>query len=470
MDRSLLFAASCLLISVPTAFAAAPPNDAGTRDRDFVPHEILVKFKPGTRATDVTTQIPGLEFRSQSPSLSVARLVPPGATLFRKTETRAATLRLLHRIRQRPDVLYAQPNYLFKLSHTPNDLLYPQQWHYPMIDLPAAWDITRGSSTIKIAILDTGRTYHPELVGKWLSNEYNAHQPGHNATDGSNWRHGTHVAGIAAAASNNGSGGAGVCHNCTLLNVKVNNPLDPNRIPLSYAISGIDWAIANGARVVNMSFEFPEPCTQLRMPAMRDAVQRAIANNITVVAAAGNGGFDITGGSSRVVDNYSPASCPGAISAAATDREGRRVTSYSNRGANVGITAPGGGWDPEEHPLYTPRGKGIGCPSDGSFYPYNYGALSTWTSTPASGNVHCHRYLSGTSMAAPHVSGTVGLMLSVNSQLTPAQIKSILQLTAKPLPLCGSNCGPGLLDAHAAVVAARDAAPSSCENDLSCSP
>lgn len=476
MDRSLLFAALCLSTCAPASFAAPPPGDAEARDRDFVAHEILVKFRPGARSADLSAQIPGLEFRSQSQNLSVARLVPSGAALYRSAETRAATLRLLERIRQRADVLYAQPNYLFELSHTPNDLLYPQQWHYPMVGLPAAWDITRGSSTIRIAILDTGRNYHPELAGKWLPNEYNADQPGYNATDRSTFSHGTHVAGIAAASSNNNTGIAGVCQNCMLLNVKVTN--ERNRIPLSNVISGIDWAIANGADIMNMSFEFPEPCTPLRMPALRDAIARATAQDIVVTTAAGN--------QDAVVDGTSPASCPGAISVAATDRNGKWLAPYSNRGANVGITAPGGGgaivFRPDgilDREASTAYGDKLGAPScpdtpDTLFNPNEYGAASTWSVLHTVDGVaritHCYRYLSGTSMASPHVAGTVGLMLSVNRSLTPTQIASILQRTAKPLPLCGSDCGPGLLDALAAVAAARDAVPSSCGNEVGCAP
>jgi len=442
-------AACAVSAAIPFAHAHAVETS------DMVAHEVLVKFKPGARAADLEAAMPGLSIKSRSSNLSLVRLVPSGALLYRSEEARAATLSLVQRLRARPDVEYAQPNYLFSLSHVPNDRHYSKQWHYPMINLPAAWDITRGNSTVKIAILDTGRTYHPELEGKWLPNEFNAYQPWKNATDGSNWRHGTHVAGIAAANSNNNIGGAGVCHNCVLLNAKVNDN-NSSRIPLYYAVSGIDWAIANGASVINMSFEFEEPCTPLRMPAMRDAVARAVANNITVVAAAGNGRADRAG--SMSVDDFSPASCPGAISVAATDRGGKFLSGFSNGGPNTGVTAPGGGWDPEIHPTFTMTGAGIDCPADGSYYPFDYGAFSTWTSTPASGNVHCYRYLSGTSMSAPHVSGTVGLMLSVNPALTPAQVKWILQSTATPMPLCGPDCGPGLLNASLAVATARDMA------------
>ncbi|MFZ5638919.1 MAG: S8 family serine peptidase [Pseudomonadota bacterium] len=451
-------AALALFSLVPQSLAAPPASDAGA-ELDLIPHEVLVKFRPGARVADAMTAIPGLGIESRTSKLSVARLVPHGAGLYRRDEARAATLSLVDRLRARPDVEYAQPNYLFELSHTPNDSLYPNQWHYPMIRLSEAWDITRGNPAIKIAILDTGRTYHPELAAKWLPNEYNADQPGYNATDRSRFTHGTHVAGIAAAASGNTTGIAGVCQDCALLNVKVSSVVNGRtRIPLSHVIAGIDWAIANDADILNMSFEFGEPCTQLRMPALRDAIARATAANIVAVAAAGN--------AKSLVDNTSPASCPGVISVAATDRDAKWLSSYSNGGPAIGITAPGGGGDLLQSGTSTIYGSTTGnprCPTaDGQvFLPNAYGALSTWTvldeeSTPQT--THCYRYLSGTSMAAPHVAGTVGLMLTANPALTPPQIASILQRTARPMPLCGPDCGPGLLDAHAAVAAARNLA------------
>lgn len=458
MNRTMstaAIAALALCLVSPLSLAAPPPS-GGTADLDLVPHEVLVKFRPGARAADAKAAIPGLEIESRTSKLSVVRLVPVGAKLYRRDETRAATLSLVERLRARPDVEYAQPNYLFDLSHAPNDSLYPNQWHYPMIGLPQAWDITRGAPAIRIAILDTGRTYHPDLTAKWLPNEYNADQPGYNATDRSGFTHGTHVAGIAAAASNNTTGVAGVCQNCSLLNVKVTNA--NNRIPLANVIAGIDWAIANDADILNMSFEFGEPCTQLRMPALRDAIARATAANIVAVAAAGN--------AKSLVDNTSPASCPGVVSVAATDRDARWLSSYSNGGPAIGITAPGGGGDLVQSGTSTIYGATTGnprCPTVNGqvFHPNAYGALSTWSvldedATPQV--THCYRYLSGTSMAAPHVSGTAGLMLAANPSLTPSQIRSILQRTARPMPLCGPDCGPGLLDAHAAVAAARDLA------------
>lgn len=462
MTRSIPIAAIAALAftSFASSTFAAPAEEQASADLDLIPYEVLVKFRPGARTADTKADIPGLEIEARTSKLDVARLRPAGAGLYRREQARIATMALLDRLRKRPDVEYAQPNYLFELSHTPNDTLYANQWHYPMVRLPQAWDITRGSAAIKIAILDTGRTYHPDIVSKWLPNEYNADQPGYNAPDKSSFSHGTHVAGIAAAASNNANGIAGACQNCMLLNVKVSALVDGRiRIPLSHVISGIDWAIANDADVMNMSFEFGEPCTQLRMPALRDAIARATASNIVMVAAAGN--------ADSVVDNTSPASCPGAISVAATDRDAKWLSSYSNGGPAIGITAPGGGGELLQSGTSTIYGATTGnprCPSaPGQVFGANaYGALSSWTVIHTENGVpqttHCYRYLSGTSMAAPHVAGTVGLMLAANPGLTPLEVQSILQGTARPMPLCGPDCGPGLLDAHAAVAAARDLA------------
>jgi subtilisin family serine protease len=433
---TLAIAALAFPLISPRSFAAppAPGNDA---DLDLVPHEVLVQLRSGARATDLTAAIPGLRIKSQSSEVSVVELVPSGSRLMRKEDARAATLRLLDQIRASPDILFAQPNYLFKLSTIPNDPLYPQQWHYPLIQMPQAWSLAGGgSSAVKIAILDTGRTSHPDLSGRWSPVEYNVTSPGSAAIDTSNWRHGTHVAGIAGAATNNATGIAGVCYNCTLLNVKITNG---SSVATSNIISGLQWAVANGANVVNMSFEFSSPCTAPGMQVMRTQIEKAIDSNVTIVAAAGNQGTNVA--------TVTPASCPGVISVAASDRN-NNLASYSGRGSSLGITAPGGA------SFY---GAGIGCPSDSQsgFDPLNFsGAVSAWTTSPATGNVHCYRHLGGTSMATPHVSGTVGLMLSASPLLTPADIRWLLQSTATPLPACGINCGPGLLNTHIAVVAA----------------
>ncbi|HEX8702196.1 MAG TPA: S8 family serine peptidase, partial [Myxococcaceae bacterium] len=360
---------------------AAPPPEASPNLR-FVPFEVLVKFKPGGQAM-AKAQMPDVALSSPSPRFSVARSEVAASQRSRPGDAEAETRALLERLRRRDDVEYAQLNYLFDFALTPNDPLYAQQWHYPMISLPYAWDITRGSSTTGLAILDSGRTAHPDLAGRWSPVEFNASAPGTPATDNGNWRHGTHVASIAGGATNNYNGGAGVCHNCRMLNVKVGDTT--TGISLANVANGIHWAVDNGARVINMSFETASACSQTAFPALREAIDRAVYNGVTVVAAAGNNAVNVA--------NVTPASCPGVLSVAAIDRNSN-LAGYSSRGTGIGISAPGGG------SFY---GAGIGCPADASsgFNPNDFaGAVAAWTTSANSGSAHCYRHLGGTSMAA----------------------------------------------------------------------
>ena len=428
------------------ALAAPPPDTAG--NLRFVPFEVIVKFKQDAQKSKAASQLDGVKLTSRTPRLDVATLSNIIPLRNDMRVAKSETLALLAKLRQRDDVEYAQLNYLFDFSLTPSDPLYPQQWHYPPIFLPSAWDITVGNSATRIAILDSGRSGHPELNSRWSSLEYNGPAPGQPATDNGTWRHGTHVAGIAGAAGYNGIGGVGVCFGCTLMNVKVGDTT--TGISMTSIVASIHWATDNGARVINMSFESAAACSQASFPALRDAIARARDNGVNLVAAAGNNAVN--------VDNVTPASCPGVISVAASDRTNTLAT-YSSRGPNIGVTAPGGG------SFY---GAGINYPADGSsgFDPSNLdGAVSAWTTSPGSGSAHCYRHLGGTSMAAPHVAGTIGLMLSINPGLLPERVASLIRGTASVLPACGSNCGPGLLNAYAAVNTARSTTTGPCSTD-----
>jgi len=171
---------------------------------------------------------------------------------------------------------------------------------------------------------------------------------------------------------------------------------------------------------------------------------------VVVVAAAGNTAVDVA--------TVTPASCPGVIAVAATDWYDN-LAAYSSRGTGIGISAPGGASIYGRSVDIAPR-----CPEDGasSFTLDSSGVVSTWTTSVYTNNTACYRYLGGTSAAAPHVSGVAGLMLTVNPWLRPDQVQSILRSTATPLPNCGSNCGPGLLNAYAAVNAARARSTGPC--------
>lgn len=413
----------------------------------FVPYEAIVKFRASADAKSRATLAETLHIEDLTPETSFVRFTPEPGTNRMAPDPIAETWRLIDELGARDDIEYAHPNWQFELSATPNDPQYAKQWHYPAIQLPAAWDLTTGSSTVRIAILDTGRTSHPDLAGKWLSGvEYDAaNQDGNAAGDPSNtWRHGVHVASIAGGSTNNGSNSAGVCQNCQLLNVKV---AQGNSIYLANVMRGIRWAVDNGARVINMSFEANGvPCSNSSMAGMYDAANYAASRNVTMVAAAGNRGGK--------AGNTVPASCPGVIAVAATDPN-NTLAAYSNRGA-VTLAAPGGAASLVNSQIGTDAyGAGLGCPADPSsaFGASTQGVVANWTT---SSGAHCDRYLSGTSMAAPHVAGVVGLMLSRNPALTPSQIRSILQSTATPLSSCGGMCGAGLLNALSAV---QQAAP-----------
>lgn len=449
--------------------AAPPPDTAG--NLRFVPFEVIVKFKPGARKTAAASELAGVSLTSRAGRFDVAKMVNTIPLRNDKAVAKSETLALLAKLRQRTDVEYAQLNYLFDFALTPSDPLYLQQWHYPLISLPGAWDITAGNSGVRIAILDSGRSGHPDLQGRWSPLEFNALSPGAAATDNGTWRHGTHVAGIAGAGTSNGIGGAGVCSGCTLMNVKIGEGSGGS---FTAIIDGIQWAIDNGAHVINMSLATPTACTQASQPLLRDAIGRARDNGIIVVAAAGNGTRSNSANVPVDVDNVTPASCPGVISVAAVDRDSN-LALYSNRGANIGIAAPGGGgtilWRRDTFgwvvnntsPVY---GNTVGAPacnpdSGSAFNANTLGVVSSWTTSPVSGNSHCYRYLSGTSMAAPHVAGTVGLMLSVKPNLRPDQVSS----SASALPACGSDCGPGLLNAYGAVNAARNTSTGPCSAD-----
>jgi subtilisin family serine protease len=417
-------------------------NSSAASSQPFVPLQAIVKFKPNKSARPITTaELAGVEVdKLDSMPLEMTLVHFTATTASARQDPAAATWAQIRALQARADVEYAHPNWLFQLSAVPNDVQYPNQWHYPLVQLPAAWDLTIGTPTTRIAILDTGRTAHPDLSAKWVPGlEYDAASEDGNAeaSPSNTWRHAVHVAGIAGGTTNNGTGTAGVCWSCQLLNVNVAYSNSPD---LASVVRGITWAVNNGAQILNMSFESNGlPCSDPSMTAMRNAIAFAVSNNVVPVAAAGNQGVNAA--------NTVPASCPSTIAVAATDRN-NALASYSNRGA-VTLAAPGGGDN---------YGAGIGCPADPAsiFTTSTLAVVSTWTTSPASGSVHCYRHLGGTSMSAPHVAGVVGLMLSRNPSLTPTQVRSILQTTAQPLPGCAGNCGAGLLNALGAV---QQAAP-----------
>jgi serine protease len=432
---------SCTNTPTPTGATDIDPSgrSSAPAQADFVPGEVIVKFKSDAVAPARLTLA--------SASLETQRQLGGGETLYTLgagLSTAAATdgvLETVAALQARDDVEFAQPNYLYYPMKTPNDTYYTYQWHYPAINLPTAWDATTGSSSVVVAVLDTGKTAHPDLEGQFVggydfvsstssSNDGNGRDS--NATDpgdsGSSY-HGTHVAGTIAALSNNGSGVTGVCWSCKVLPVRVlgydggtsADIADGIRWSAGLSVSGVTNN-ANPAKVINMSLGGERACSADNT--YQNAITAAYNRGVSIVVSAGN--------SNKNASGFVPASCSNVITVAATDYRGNRAP-YSNYGTTIEVSAPGGDTSIDRN-------------SDG----YNDGVLSTLKNSSGS---YIYSFYQGTSMAAPHVSGVIGLMLSRNSSLTPSQILSKLQSTARAISSskCSGGCGSGLIDANAAV-------------------
>ena len=249
-----------------------------------------------------------------------------------------------------------------------------------------------------MAVLDAGMDQHVELSPRMIPGKNVAAFPDNDDTSDVCISHGTHVAGIAAALADNGQGIAGVDWRCKIMPVRV---LTSCSGPESYVAEGIIWATNNFADVINMSLQYGSGTA-----ALHDAVLYAHGQGVVMIAASGNFG------STPV---KFPAFWPETIAVGAITSNGVRWGS-SSFGPNLDIVAPG---------------------------------ASIWSLTGAAG----YKYLSGTSMAAPHVSGIVGLMKSRHPELTPDEIRQILQQTAVDLTTPGfdNETGWGQVDAESAL-------------------
>lgn len=219
------------------------------------------------------------------------------------------------------------PIYDLRAFDLPNDPALADQWHVGKIQAPQAWDKSRGDGAI-VAVLDTGVDFdHPDLQNKLISRGKDFINTDDDATD--DHGHGTHVAGIVAAATNNGIGVASVGRNAMVLPVKV---LGAGGSGSTATVArGMDWASQQpGVKAINLSLGV---VTGASDPLMADAVALVRARGVAVIAAAGNSGTAMF---------TSPAAEPGVIGVAATDRTDRRAY-FSNYGINARIAAPGDG-------------------------------------------------------------------------------------------------------------------------------
>jgi serine protease len=349
----------------------------------------------------------------------------------------------------------------------PNDPRFSEQWHLQTpgtstasIDLPTAWEITRGSSNVVVAVIDTGRLDHPDVSGR-LTDGYDFTSRTRDSKDGDGWDadesdvgdwsepnhpdytciagqsfqastwHGTHVAGIIGAEADNSLGIAGIAPGVRVQHVRILGTCGGRT---SDEAAAIRWAAGlpvpgvplnpTPAKVINLSLGSATAC----QPIEQSAIDDAVAAGSVVVVAAGNSGFDLD------TNSFAPANCANVVNVGSIRSDGSRAA-YTNYGSLVDIAAPGG-----------PAGI-LSLANGGQRF-----ADANWT----------YGYKQGTSMSTPIVSGVVALMLSENPNLTPAQIESILKTSARPFPTavstpCSSNpadtfhCGAGIIDPVAAL-------------------
>jgi subtilisin family serine protease len=281
----------------------------------FVPDVLMVRFRPGTSAEQKQRVLAAagvtVDHVIARIGVAVVRMAPD------RRDQALARLRASRWVAQTEKDAVVE-----RLDTTPNDTYWNSQWGLRRIGLPGAWDRTRGAAGVVVAVLDTGvDANHPDLSGAILPG-YDVVGNTTNANDVQG--HGTSVAGIIAARSNNAAGVAGICWTCSILPVKVLG--DDGAGDMATLASGIVRAADAGARVINMSLGGPAGSATLDQ-----AIAYAVAKNAVLVAAAGNNGTSTP---------FYPAASPNVIGVAATD-DADRLYSWSNRGDWVRVTAPG---------------------------------------------------------------------------------------------------------------------------------
>lgn len=413
----------------------------------YLPDRVIVKLKAAAQSSKAaqTFGVPALDaFAGRYPAASAARMFPGHAAPRSEREvdlTQFYTFRfagpidafaVAEELSLRPEVEYAEPSFIYKTSDaavfTPNDTSFSKQWHLLKVKADSAWSITQGDTTVVIGIIDTGVQWdHPDLAANiWINPgedgpdglggnkrtnsldddlngkvddyhgwdfggaDYNVAGEDNNPTPiRASHGHGTHVAGIASAVTNNVTGVAGIGFQCRILAVKASSDNDLRGSGGSpYIIAGfegIQYAADMGADIISLSWG-GSGFAQFE----QDMVNYATGKGSLIFGAAGNTG--------SAADPQYPASYENAFSVAATQLSEVKAT-YSSYGEYVDLSAPGGdGFSATTQILST-------------FYPSNYA------------------YITGTSMATPLAAGAAALVKSFFPAYSPIQVGEQLRVT-----------------------------------------
>jgi serine protease len=458
LRRHLLLAAT---LGFSLLGAGLMPGTAGARAAAYVPHEVIVGYRPGAVETTAALRR-GVQSTTAAPSPHSRVLhLRPGESV------RAAIARLRHM----SGVAYAVPNYI---AHSAGAGFYPNdggranraqgweqmQWNMlpgTGVNAPGAWsnllaDHRAGGHGVVVAVLDTGvayRTYKQFVQSPDFGRTHFVSPHDFIANDSyplDRNGHGTFVAGIIAESTNNSVGLTGVAYGAAIMPVRV---LDSNGEGDETTIAkGIRYAVKHGAQVINLSLEFlpSQVNSGSEIPQIVSAIDYAHRHGVAVVGAAGNDQTD---------QIAYPARAPGVISVGATTRDGC-LADYSNGGASLDLVAPGGGNDAI-------------LPADPNCHPErNLPPIYqlTLTAPPHWNRFGYPTYYIGTSMSSPEVAAVAALVIAsgvIGRHPSPDQILTRLEQTATTLPLNGpkpnGDYGYGLVDAGAATAPGPPPAP-----------
>lgn len=441
------------LPTMPLARAEAFIRAAEER-LNYLPGEVVVKFRDGTSVGGQQRALDAI--RSRPPA---ADLQPLGdAFLLRDTAEWNADI-LSTQLASQPEVEYAEPNYLYRLSRTPNDPGFAaRQWNFNTIDLTTAWDINDGGADVIVAVVDSGVTTVSQSFSADTWNGTHIERisvPFRISPDFAPGRivsprdfitgfgtigvdlvgHGTHVAGTATEETNNNLAEAGIAYRASLMPVKVcvgfwelqfsmSAAGRPGRPPLGVGgcdtasiASGVRYAADNGARVINLSLGGPFPSTTIR-----DAITYAVGRGAFVAIAMGN---EFEEGNPVEYPAAYAATTEGAMAVGATGRSMRRAY-YSNTGPHIEIVAPGG--DVRD-------GGANGVVWQAAMLPTDFDEEIVLVP-------RFDRYASvgqqGTSMASPHVAGVAALIIS-QGVTNPAAVEALIKRTARTLGASDAN-------------------------------
>ena len=387
------------IISLPPFYvqASAEPAQIGDRglkgDERIISGEYIIKLKDwGDESARNAIFDPSTKIRGDLEKIKALRVEV-------SEKSRESFLQKIHKNK---NVVWVEPNYIIEVESIPNDPLWSEQWSPKKIAADAAWDLGYGSQDVLVIVVDTGVYYtHPDLASNYVAGGYDWVNKDNDPLDDNG--HGTHCAGIVAAAINNGEGIAG------LAQVKIMAEKF-----LSSAGSGSSWdaaqaiihAVDVGKTISNRMILSNSWGSSSSSSAVRDAMQYAYQNGALIVAAAGN---------SHSSDPFYPAAYPEVISVSTTDLDDNLAT-FSNYGSTIELAAPG---------------------------------VSIYSTYLNNG----YRSMSGTSMACPHVSGVAALLWSRFPGYTNDLVRTVLYNTADDLGQVGWDqyYGYGRVNAYRAV-------------------